>query len=57
MDDIQQAGFIISRFDFIEIENLGITEFYSFIIADLNSEPIELKLEENFNKILTQQSQ
>lgn len=57
LNDIQQAGFIISRFDFIEFENIGFTEFYPFIIADLHSKLIELKVEERFNKIQSQLSQ
>jgi len=56
LNDIQQAGFIISRFDFIEFENIGVAEFYPFIIADLNSELIELKVEEKFNKIKSSMS-
>ena len=53
LNDIQQAGFIISRFDFIECENIGVTEFYPFIIADLNSELIELKVEEKFQEVFS----
>jgi len=56
LNDIQQAGFIISRFDFIEFENIGVAEFYPFIIADLNSELIELKVVEKFNKIKSSMS-
>ena len=56
LNNIQQAGFIISSFDFIEFENIGFPEFYPFIIADLNSELIELKVEEKFNKIKSSMS-
>lgn len=51
LNDIREAGFVIKSIDFIQVENLGDISYYPFVIADLNSQPSELKLEHKFNKI------
>ena len=52
LNDIGEAGFIIKSIDFIQVKNLGDISHYPFIVADLHSKPMELHLEEKFNRII-----
>ena len=52
LNDIRRSGFIIKSVDFVKVENLGDISHYPFIVADLNSKPTNLYLEDKFNKII-----